>query len=312
MGIKNLIKIIKIYSPGAIKYKTINDYTNYKLGIDTNLMIYKIIYAVRRNGYDLKNDGLIITHIHGILQKLVAFRKYKITPIFVFDNIPHEMKHDTMVARDKFRTHLQDKYDKAITQDEKKKYYYARSDVTGKEIDDVINIIKIFGYEIIIAKEEADAELAYLSKKKIIDGIITDDMDILVFGGKLILKNFTIAHNKKIQEINLKKFLKDARLTQRHLIDIAILIGCDYCKSASGIGPIKAYNIIKKYGSIDNTDISINNLNKVRKYFMEPPVIKYKDSQDNIKNIDKHKLIDFLKDMKFKQKYIDGVMKKLK
>jgi flap endonuclease-1 len=312
MGIKNLIQMIKKYAPNSIKYKTIDAYKNSRLAIDANLMVYKTVYAIRMNGYDIKNNGLSVTHIHGIMQKLVAFRKYNITPIFVFDNIPSKMKDDTLIARKKLKQHLKNMYDKAITQDEKKKYFYGKSDITGKEIDDVMELIKIFGYQIIVAKEEADAELSYLSKYNLVDAIVTDDMDILVFGGRTILKNFTVSTKKFIQEISLPIFLQEAKLTQRQLIDIAIMIGCDYCTSVKGIGPMKGYNLIKKYGSLEKIGDVTNNQNEIRsirKYFLNPP-LNLKNIGDK-KKLNKKKLILYLKENEFKIKYIDSLLTKL-
>jgi exonuclease-1 len=39
----------------------------------------------------------------------------------------------------------------------------------------------------VVAPYEADAQLAYLEKKAIIDGIITEDSDLLVFGCRKVL-----------------------------------------------------------------------------------------------------------------------------
>ncbi len=320
MGIKNLITIIKKYAPNAIKYTNIKDYKNKTLAIDANLMLYKVVYAIRRNGRDLKNNGIVVTHIHGMMQKLVSFHKYNIKPIFVFDGVPSKLKEDTMKARKKLKIYLQMKYEKAITQDEKKKYFYAKSDITTDEINDAIELIKIFGYPIVEAKDEADIELAYLSRKGLVDAVVTDDMDILVFGGRKVLKSFSVSEKKKIQEISLPKLLKSTGLTQKQLIDIGILLGCDYCPTVSvyGVGPVKSYELIKEYKSIDNLlekDLIKEDIDfgKAKKYFTKPPINK-----EDIKKIAKRKKLDrdklhiFLKEKKFKDKYVKGVFDNLK
>ena len=86
MGVKNLMKLLEKKVPGSISYKKITDYKNKKFGVDANLLIYKIVFAIRKNGYDLKKGDIITTHIHGFLQKLIAFKKYNIKTIFVFDS----------------------------------------------------------------------------------------------------------------------------------------------------------------------------------------------------------------------------------
>src|SRR6202012_3385430 len=200
MGIKNFTKLIKKYAPKAIKSKKISDYKNKIIGIDSNLLIYKLVYAIRRNGYDLKNNDKIVTHVHALLAKLLAFRKYKITPIFVFDGFAPEIKYTALKQREIIKKKIIDKYKGSKTKEGKRIYYYVKSDITSQEIEDCKNLINIFNYPIIDAPEEADAQLAELSKNKIIDYIASDDTDILLFGGKKILKNFSIAENKNIEE----------------------------------------------------------------------------------------------------------------
>jgi len=201
------------------------------------------------------------------------------------------------------------KYERAKTQDEKKRYYYHKSDIRSEEIFDVMELIKIFGFPIIESEDEADITLSELSKHSKIDAIVTDDMDILVFGGTPLLKNFSVSEKKKFQEINLDKFLKDAGLAQNQLIDIAILIGCDYCAKTKGIGPATAYKLVKEHGSINKMvkkDIIKRPMqyNEVKKFFKTRTKgidkFRYKE-----KKINKDDLLLFLNSRSFKKNYID-------
>lgn len=315
MGIKNLIKVIQKYAPEAIKITSIENYKNTVIGIDANLMIYKMIYAIRLNGYDIKNGQTSVTHIHALLLKMIGFSKYNITPVFVFDSMPPSIKNDTLQKRTDFKNFMRIKYYKAVTQDEKKKYYFAKSDITLEEIEECMKIIELFGYTVVESKEEADSELAYLMKHKKIDYIATDDMDILVFGGKKILKNFTISSKKKIQEIDLDIFLKKSNLTMDQLIELSILLGCDYCPNIKGIGPIKSYKYITEYKNIktisQKTDIVIPSVYQTAyDYFKNHPV---NDNQIKVnkKAINKKGLDIFLIDKGYDKEYIEKLYKKL-
>lgn len=166
MGIKNLKKVMDKYAPTAIKITNISDYKNKVLGIDMNNMIYKMIFAIRLNGYDIKNGDTIVTHIHSLLLKMQGFKKYNITPVFVFDGMPPKIKEETLKQRKEFQNFMKQKYYKAVTQDEKKKYYFMKSDISYKEITDCMELIKLFGYTIVESLEEADSQLADLIKKK--------------------------------------------------------------------------------------------------------------------------------------------------
>lgn len=58
----------------------------------------------------------------------------------------------------------------------------------------------------IVAPYEADAQLAYLSKEGIIDTVITEDSDLLVFGSRRVLfKMDECGHGKLIEIKDLGK-----------------------------------------------------------------------------------------------------------
>ena len=309
MGIKNLIKIIEKYSPNAIKKTNIDKYNNKILAIDFSLMLYKMIYGIRKNGYDLKNGNIITTHIHSLLLKMKGFIRHNIIPVFVLDGIPPKIKEETLKKRSEFQKVMQIKYYKAVTQDEKKKYYFMASKITYEEIQDCIQLIQLFGYTVINSLEESDPQLADLILKNKVDYVVTDDMDILVFGGTKIIKNFTINKKKFMQEINLNKFLKDSKLSQNQLIDIAIMNGCDYCPSFKGIGPIKSYNFIKKYNTLEKTIKTEKltlpySIDKAKDYFKNAPVIDSNNIKINKLNIDKEGLKVFFEKFGYDKDYI--------
>lgn len=313
MGIKNLMQIIKKYAPTSLKLTKITDYQNKIIAIDANLMIYKMIFAIRMNGYDLIYDGIIVTHLYTLLQKIKGFIKYNITPVFVFDGVPPQIKEGTLKQRKEFFNFMQQKYYKAVTQDEKKKYYFTKSDITLDEINECMELIRLFNYTIIESPEEADSQMADLIIKKKVDYIATDDMDILIFGGSVILKNFTVSDKKKIQEINLSTFKKETQLSQSQLIDLGILLGCDYCPTIKGVGTIGSYKLIQKYGSLENIiqnekmKLSYD-YRKAQQYFKNSPILDSKKIQINKLKVNHKQLKTFLLKYKFKEEYINNLL----
>jgi len=251
MGIKKLYDVIKKMSPDSITIKNIKDYENKIILIDAVLMIYKNIMAIRKNGYDIKNNGKNITHIHSMINKLKKFKEFNITAIFVFDGKPPDLKTKTLEERERIKSVMKAKYDKAKTNKEKEKYYYLKSDITDEEISDCVKLIQLFGFCTLFAREEADQLLASLSRNDKVSGVVTDDMDILIFGGKNILKNFSVDPKKYFYEINLDKFKQDAKFNQDKLIILALLLGTDYSMNVKNIGPSKAPELVKKYKTID-------------------------------------------------------------
>jgi len=95
----------------------------------------------------------------------------------------------------------------------------------------------------------------------------------------------------------LEAALKGLQLTMAQFVDLCILLGCDYTKKISGIGPVKALQFIRQYGSlegviknIDKTKYTIPenfDIEKVRKMFLQPEVLdpstldlKWEDSNE--------------------------------
>lgn len=314
MGIRNLMILLKRFAPESISYTSIDNYSNKVIGIDANLLIYKMIYAIRLNGYDIKNNERVVTHIHVLLSKLFGFIKYNITPVFVFDGMPPLIKNSTLEKRKEFQKMMSDKYNRAFNDLEKKKYYFMKSNISEEEINECIELINIFGYTVVDSIEEADSQLVAMGDK--LDYIASDDMDILIFGGKNLLKNFSVDKKKTIQEISLKNFKDLTNLNQKQLVDLAILLGCDYCSTTKGIGTIGAYKLIQKHKSIEGisskTDYKFDSTYiKVRKYFNNPLVMNSNKIKINKVNINYKKLEQYLKDMNYESKYIDKVFDKL-
>lgn len=324
MGIKNLYKFIEKYASDAIKLTKITDYKNTTIGIDFNLMIYKLIYSLRKNGYDLinysssissesvqennnrihqYNDKKIVTHIHTLLLKFIKFKKYNIIPVFVFDGKAPSIKFKELYKRKKSWEKLSQKYKHAATDAEKKKYFYTKADITEEEINDCKKLISIFGYPLIESIEEADGQLAQLSKTNLIQYIASDDMDILLFGGDILLKKFSVAENKKIQEINLENLKKILGFSQSDLIKLGVLLGSDYCDN-SPISINKAYKIIK---NIEENNIETQ-CEQAIKYFKKPVIKNIK--KIDLKQINIEELKIYLKKFYFKDEYIDKIISK--
>jgi len=317
MGIHNMMPFIKRYAGKSIKQTVITDYANKRVAIDANLMIYKNVYAIRKHhGDNLKNNDIITTHIHSMILKLAGFHKYNIKPIFVFDGIPPKIKHLTLDKRDQFRRDMMIKYQNAKSVSEKKKYYYIKSDITSDEISDVIELINIFGYQVVESVGEADIMLAQLNMMHVVDYVVSDDMDILVFGATNLLKDFSVDIKKVITEIDLNKLKKITGFSQAMLVDLAILLGCDYCATVRGIGLVGAHDLIDKYGNLENIakkeGITLpQDYKGVQKYFKIDKQVDINKFDDSDRKVDAMGLKAFLKRFNYNNKYIHILFCKL-
>jgi exonuclease 1 len=107
----------------------------------------------------------------------------------------------------------------------------------------------------IVAPYEADAQLAYLERKGLVDGIITEDSDLLVFGCRNVLfKLDTVAST--VVSISRSDFgsltASDGGISMIGWSDaqfrsMAILSGCDYLPSIPGVGLKTAWSLLRKH-----------------------------------------------------------------
>ena len=127
-------------------------------------------------------------------------------------------------------------------------------DVTPEMAAQLIRELKKLDVQYVVAPYEADAQLAYLEKKGIIQGVISEDSDLLVFGVKCLLTK--LDQYGDCVELNRKDFTacRDISLVGWSDIEfrlMAILSGCDYLSSISNMGLLTAYRMVRKYKTID-------------------------------------------------------------
>lgn len=127
-------------------------------------------------------------------------------------------------------------------------------DVTPEMARRLIEELKKMDIQYIVAPYEADAQLAYLERKGIINGILSEDSDLLVFGAKRLLTK--LDQHGDCVEINRADFTacRDISLigwTDADFRCMAILSGCDYLASINKMGLKTAYRYVRKHKNIE-------------------------------------------------------------
>lgn len=127
-------------------------------------------------------------------------------------------------------------------------------DVTPIMARHLIDACKADGVQCIVAPYEADAQMYYLEKMGIIDAIVTEDSDLLVFGAKCVLTKLgqfgdcqaiNRADLGNCREVSLAGW-SDAEF--RHM---CILSGCDYLENIPNMGLKTAHRLLKRHRQID-------------------------------------------------------------
>ncbi len=121
------------------------------------------------------------------------------------------------------------------------------------------------GVPYVVAPYEADAQLAYFERIGLVDGIVTEDSDLLVFGCKNVLFKLDTAA-ATVTHIARADFaavalpagpgtsaggLSLAGWTDAQFRTMAILSGCDYLPSIPGIGLKTAWALLRKHRTVE-------------------------------------------------------------
>ena len=123
-------------------------------------------------------------------------------------------------------------------------------EVTQIMITECQALLRYFGIPYIVAPMEAEAQCAELVRLGLVDGIVTDDSDIFLFGGTRVYKN--MFNSNKFVECYLSSDLeRELSLSREQLISIAQLLGSDYTEGLPGVGPVTAVEILSEFPGRD-------------------------------------------------------------
>lgn len=127
-------------------------------------------------------------------------------------------------------------------------------DVTPEMARQVIEELKFHGIQYVVAPYEADSQLAYLERRGIIQGILSEDSDLLVFGAKCLITK--LDKYGECVEINRNLFTACREVSLAGWSDaefrwMAMLSGCDYLPSIGKMGLKTAHRMLRKHKTVE-------------------------------------------------------------
>lgn len=143
-------------------------------------------------------------------------------------------------------------YEKELRQlrNQQKKDRRDADEVTHIMVTECQQLLKLFGLPYVTAPMEAEAQCAELVNLGIVDGIVTDDSDVFLFGGTRVYKN--MFNQAKFVECYLSSDLvKEYSLDRQKLIRIAHLLGSDYTEGLPSVGPVTALEILSEFDTLE-------------------------------------------------------------
>lgn len=264
------------------------------LAVDAFNTIYQFLALVRTGTGDfLRNHrGQVTSHLVGIASrysKLAFERKCKF--IFVFDGPPHPLKFEELKRREKLRSRALREYELALASGDIEKALSKA--VVAVKVDDWIiestrKLVQLMGFPVVNAPRDAEAQAAHIVASGDAWAVSSQDWDSLLYGAPRLVRYLTLtgfewlpskqeARKLEPELVELEKLLKALGITRRQLIEVAVLSGTDFSKPVRGVGPLRAYKLIKLYGSLEKLPLDIRkqlpeNYEEIVGLFLHPEV----------------------------------------
>ncbi|CAI5742192.1 unnamed protein product [Peronospora destructor] len=197
MGIAGLLPVLK----SITETKSIEEYRGRTLAIDGYCWLHRAIYSCSQ---EICLGQETAKYVKYFMDRITMLQRNGVIPYVVFDGGPLPMKKGTEEERRKSR---QKNRELGIQHFNNKRFREARkcfargADVSPYMAHRVIQHLKKQNVLYVVAPYEADAQLAYLVKTGLADGVITEDSDCLPFGCQVVL--FKMDRDNVAQEIRM-------------------------------------------------------------------------------------------------------------
>ncbi len=262
------------------------------VAFDTYNMLYQFISSIRTSeGYPLSNsDGIVISHLKGILSRISNLINNGVKPVMVFDGKPHELKKGTLDQRRKRKEKAIKDWEQAIEVGDlatARTKAMQTSHLTEEMVEQTVTLLRYLGIPTVKAPSDGEGQASYMCRKGDAYAVSSQDFDSLLFGCPLLVRNLGVTGRRKQpgrrsyvtvlpEVISLEDSLINMGVSRKQLVDMAVMIGTDFNEGVNGIGPKKALKLIKELGDLETVTkvkrFPLLEYQEVRKIFLEPSV----------------------------------------
>nr|XP_045608840.1 flap endonuclease GEN homolog 1-like [Procambarus clarkii] len=203
----------------------------------------EVVHLDDLNGLVLALDAmtwLVKSRLRTLFYRLTNLIRAGVVPLVVLDGKVSEWKLPLMGKR-RWAALLHQKCNISLAR--KKAMYKAP---TGRKNDRVlIELLQSMGVPFMQSNGEAEKLCVWLEQQKLVDGIITEDSDVLLYGAQTVYRKLSTAPGSSGLRYRSENVREKCGLTHHSLIGLGVLVGCDLLPSgAAGIGLKKALKLV--------------------------------------------------------------------
>ena len=279
MGVKGLGQLLNTTCMNSQSISTVSleSFRGKRLIVDAENYLFGYMYG--------KSESELY---HRLTQQVATLRSFGIVPIYAFDGKKtNRLKKETVrkrsdkhknkkVKHEEYVRYLECKYREDLSSGEESelielskelrsltnlemtekdrldKLYRSTIKITNSHKEKCRELLNLLGIQWHIAESESDLLCSKLCRDGTVDGVISEDYDMIPFGCSLIIRNLDVRSGRGTR-FNLKSILNEMNLDRLQMIDMCILAGCDYSSTLRNRESIsKHYRNIKNHGSIEN------------------------------------------------------------
>ncbi|CCK68756.1 Rad2 family nuclease EXO1 KNAG_0B03150 [Huiozyma naganishii CBS 8797] len=263
MGIQGLLPQLKpIQNP-----VTLHRYEGQTLAIDGYAWLHR---AACSCACELAMNKPTDKYLQFFIKRFAMLKTFNIRPFLVFDGANIPVKKDTETKRREKRVESKAIAERLWKSGEKSNamdFFQKCVDITPEMAKCVIDYCRNNALAYIVAPYEADSQMVYLEKMGMVDGILSEDSDLLVFGcKKLITKLNDYGECIEIDSADFKKLPRKfplGQLSQANFRTLVCLSGCDYTNGIAKVGILTAMKLVQRLNSMEKILLQIQREGKL-------------------------------------------------
>ena len=118
----------------------------------------------------------------------------------------------------------------------------------GGVVEQCRELLRLFGIPCVVAPSEADCECAALERAGLVDAVLSDDSDVLLFGAQHVYRH-AFAPGHHLEHYAMPAVTRATSFDRTDLVALALLLGSDYTLGVHGIGLVRAVEVLHVFGS---------------------------------------------------------------
>ena len=276
MGIADLTGLLKKSAPNCFVDTPASNLYNRRIAFDGFNWIFTVMGISVKNVVNemtdpfvpISPDAVFVEILKFFLNMNIKLLNYKITPVWIWDSDTYSTpaKTETRQKRREDRKKRTEKFEtlrtnlKAMGPLERpteliKEYQKLRAETfyfPKEKMKELKDICERIGVPSITAEGEGEYLAACMGIERIVACVYSGDTDTIAMGAPFVTKKIDYRDGDLyISGVFTPAILKALGFTYEQFRELCFLLGCDFNKRIKGIGPVKALELMKRYGNIE-------------------------------------------------------------